>query len=254
VVLREFCRGLGWTFTHCQGDLERFEDLALHGAGPRILSCNNTLPIFADYPLFRASRFLRDPRDLVVSAYHYHLWTREAWCTTPHFSWAPLTDDPVFRREIEGDPGRLPRGVSFQDYLRSLGYEQGMILEMLWRRSHFRVMRDWPALPEVLTIRYEDLVGSEAAAFTAILRHYGFGDEDAARGGAIAEAHSLKHKRRGVERHTRNGAPRQWAAAFTPRLARVFEEHFGDVLRATGYERDASWTRLVVGPADTVSP
>ncbi|WP_144302589.1 hypothetical protein [Oceanidesulfovibrio indonesiensis] len=245
--MRKFCRERGWMFTHCQGDLDVFEDLIRHGEGRRILSFNNSLPSFAAYPPFRASRFLRDPRDLVISGYHYHLWTREIWCTTPVFSWEPLTSDPVFRLEIEGDSTKWPNGISFQQYLRSLDYERGMVLEMLWRRPHFCTMLAWPELPEILTLRYEELVGNEGRAFASIFRHYGFGDQDAARGGAIAEAHSLKHKRKGVLRHTRDGSPRQWTHAYTPRLAELFENHFGSVLRATGYETDESWVECARG-------
>ncbi|QJT09363.1 hypothetical protein E8L03_10605 [Oceanidesulfovibrio marinus] len=246
IVMRAFCADTGWTFTHCQGDLGVFEELARSG-GRRILSFNNILPTFDGYPPFRASRFLRDPRDLVISAYHYHCWTRETWCTTPHFSWAPITSESLFRQEIEADPRLFPKGVSFQRYLTGLDFEQGVVLEMLWRRTHFRTMLDWPDRPEILTLRYESLVGNEEESFAAILRHYGFGEEEAARGGAIAEAHSLKHKKLGSRRHTRNGAARQWQAAFTPRLARIFEDNFGDVLRATGYESDGGWVQRVNG-------
>lgn len=247
VVLRQFCCGRDWTFTHCQGDLGLFEDMVRHGRGRRIMSFNNSLPTFADYPQFRASRFLRDPRDLVVSAYHYHLWTRETWCTTPVFSWEPITSDPLFRREIEADPRKWPQNISFQRYLRSLDYEQGMILEMLWRRPHFRTMLAWPERPEILTIRYETLVGNEGEAFAAIFRHYGWGEEAAACGGSIAEAHSLKHKQKGDRRHTRDGSSRQWSVAYTPRLARIFEDNFKDVLRATGYEQDVAWVEIARG-------
>lgn len=250
VVMRAFCAGTGWTFTHCQGDLGVFEDLARSG-GRCILSLNNTLPTFEDYPPFRASRFLRDPRDLVISACHYHRWTSETWCTTPHFSWAPITSEPLFLEQIEPDPRRFPKDISFQRYLNGLDFERGVLLEMLWRRPHFRTMLAWPDRPEMLTLRYESLVGNEEESFAAIVRHYGFCEEEAARGGAIAEAHSLKHKKLGSRRHTRNGAARQWQGAFTPRLARIFEDNFGDVLRATGYERDGGWVRRV---GDAVDP
>jgi hypothetical protein len=29
---------------------------------------------------YRGSHMIRDPRDIVLSGYHYHLWTSEDWC------------------------------------------------------------------------------------------------------------------------------------------------------------------------------
>ena len=43
--------------------------------------------------------------------------------------------------------------------------------------------------------------------------------------------------------HGRQGAPGNWRKHFTPTLATEFAVAFGDVLIATGYERDASWVQ-----------
>jgi len=55
-------------------DYARFEHAALNDSPQRVLSVNNRSDIPWDrLPESRGSYFIRDPRDLVVSGYHYHL-------------------------------------------------------------------------------------------------------------------------------------------------------------------------------------
>jgi len=63
---------------------------------------------------FRGSHMIRDPRDVAVSAYHYHLWTKEAWARVP--------------RERFG-------GKSFHDHLNSLNPADGLAAQIKQLRS-----------------------------------------------------------------------------------------------------------------------
>lgn len=58
---------------------------------------------------FRGTHMVRDPRDLVVSSYIYHLRTDEAWALRPNKKWG---------------------GVSYQQYLNSLNSYDGLMTEI----------------------------------------------------------------------------------------------------------------------------
>jgi hypothetical protein len=108
------------------------------------------------------------------------------------------------------------------------------------------LQRSWTGSGEVV-LRYEDLIVEaeprltelfvnqlklpvSASALVKAIRQHSFesrfrrklGEEDAAS-------------------HGRQGAPGNWRKHFTPTLAAEFAAAFGDVLIATGYERDGSW-------------
>jgi len=44
-----------------------------------------------------------------------------------------------------------------------------------------------------------------------------------------------------ITSHGRKGTPGDWKNHFTPALRRQFGEKFGDLLIATGYEKDLAW-------------
>lgn len=70
-----------------------------------------------ELPPFRGSHMIRDPRDMVISAYFYHLKTAEAWVHLP--------------RERFG-------GRSYQEYLNSFDKEEGMAVQIRESAPVFR--------------------------------------------------------------------------------------------------------------------
>ncbi len=67
--------------------------------------------------------------------------------------------------------GRVPEGLqgtglSFSEYLQSIPEEEGLLAELEFRTPHFESMALWPTEhPDIVTYRYEDIVGHEAAVF-----------------------------------------------------------------------------------------
>lgn len=177
----------------------------------------------------RAVHLIRDPRDMVVSGYHYHRRAAEAWCDYLN----PTDED--WRIVNAPVPAALPAGTSFADYLHAVSLEEGLAAEIDFRRHHFDSMRRWPVNDDrVLTLRYEDVIGNEAETFRRIHRFYGFAFPAQAAAACYADRYSLKGTRRHAA-HIRNPNSGQWKDHFTPELERLFTDRYGDLLEKYGY-------------------
>jgi hypothetical protein len=177
--------------------------------------------MFAGRP-FRGTHMVRDPRDVVVSGFHYHQWSTEEWLHVP-------------RPELSGR--------TYQEQLNALPPEEALALEI--RRSagsSIREMGEWDYhQPEFLELRYEDVFGREREAFEKVFRHYGFRPDAAATAAEIADRFSFRQisERQagevGGRNHLRSGKPGGWQELFTPEHRRLFDELAGDVVERLGY-------------------
>ncbi len=176
----------------------------------------------------RISRFVRDPRDLVVSGYFYHQNGSERWTTV---------EGPT-DRDWEVVNGHVPDGVgsrSYAAFLREATVEEGLIAEIQFRAHHFASMRAWPEDdPRIRVYRYEDVLGHEREVFADILGFYGLASPVRVLGSVLADRFSASRAQRRTG-HIRDPQPQQWREHFTPRVHRYFEEHAGDLLARHGY-------------------
>jgi hypothetical protein len=178
--------------------------------------------------VFRASHMVRDPRDIAVSGYHYHLWTTERWVHVP--------------REEYG-------GQTYQEYLGSLDPNEGIAAEIRRLSGRlFKGMAAWDyAQPEFLELRYEDVIADEPTWFTRLFRHYGFTEEAVAESVSIAGGFSFSKitgRKIGEQQqgdHLRSGRHGQWRDEFTPEHVTLFKELTGDLVVRLGYESDPGW-------------
>jgi lipopolysaccharide transport system ATP-binding protein len=143
-----------------------------------------------------------------------------------------------------------PAIAEVRDRLGGLGVEDGM----LWateESAHFascaRVQRTWQAAGEPL-VRYEELLQRDEEVFEEVLlercRLPVSRQElaQAVRGCRFERLTGGRPRgREDVGCHERKGVAGDWRNYFTGRLADAFKARFGDVLVATGYERDQSW-------------
>lgn len=227
-----FNRTLRWSggYRHYNSDIEAFYRTFDES---RIASVNNRAIDLDRLGDFRLTRFIRDPRDLVVSGYFYHRRGAESWCTQAD----PTSADWAFAN------GKIPAGLAtaggtFQDYLQSLDEEEGLLAELEFRHHHFESMRAWPDdHPNIRLFRYEDMPGREVDVFSEIFRHYGLGPLARSLGRYFADRNSLARRQR-IDPHIRNPKPGQWRAHFTPRIHAAFDESWGDLLDKYGYPRD----------------
>lgn len=176
---------------------------------------------------FRGTHLVRDPRDLVISSYRYHLRTDETWAVTPKEKWG---------------------GISYQDYLKSLNQHDGLMTEIQrWSKEPhgpFVRMANWDYnQPEFLELRYEDLIADEERWFSKIFDQYGFNDDVKRVAMNIAESHSLRNIdkwKKGTE-HVTSGASGQWQEFFEPDHVARLKETVGPLLIQLGYESDLDW-------------
>jgi hypothetical protein len=180
---------------------------------------------FGDRPV-RATHLVRDPRDVVVSGYHYHRRTDEAWA----------------RRPDERYGGR-----SYQDHLRSLDEAQGLAAE-IEHSARFALadMASWDSRrPGVLELRYEDAVADEVGTFSAVFDHYGLDAAARRRGLDIVErySHTSSSSALGPDNdpHIRSGRPGEWRQAFGAEHVALFKRLTGDLVVRLGYETTPDW-------------
>ncbi len=200
----------------------------------------------------RASHFVRDPRDLIVSGYHYHQWCVETWANRrPFRRAAEFESDPLFQKWM---PVKAwPVGMSYQQFLNSLKKEQGLILEMIWRKPVFTRLRQWNfSHPQILEMKYEEIIGHETDAFSQLFEHYGLNSDWKNDWLAIVDANSLKNIQRGARQHARNGGSQQFRYEFTNDVMTEFNVHHADLLQKLGYAIEsatAACTDAVKGTA-----
>jgi len=224
-----FNRCLPWSggYHHYNSHLQDFYD---GFESFRVASVNNRTLDLERLGDFRLTRFVRDPRDLVVSGYFYHRRGAEDWVRLD----SPQPEDWYFAN------GGIPEGVrshggSFADYLQEVSEEEGLLAELEFRAPHFESMAEWPDdHPKILTLRYEDILGAEEAAFRQLFDFYELSSVERRLGLWLARRYSLG-KRGGKDKHVRNPSSGQWRKLFTPRVQSVFDERYGSLIQQLGY-------------------
>jgi hypothetical protein len=229
-VARQFSHVTGRQYRHFNSFLDNF-----HIQQPRLdmASVNNHhVDIDSLERTPKASRFIRDPRDLIVSGYFYHKRGAEAWC---HVKDPTESDWTTVNGTI---PTALDPGESFKDCLQRLDLENGLLAEIEFRRSHFAAMRAWAADDRVLTVRYEDLVADENRAFAALADHYGFSGAEKEIWLKAARRNSAQNAIRKKTAHVRDPRPQQWREVFPEKVAARFHDEYGDLIEKMGYDKE----------------
>ena len=178
--------------------------------------------------LAAAKRFVvvRDLRDTMVSLY---------------FS---------IRETHKPDPAGKIEALRSELKARDVGEGLEHLLEGTGMAAMARIQRSWFGSGE-LVLRYEDLLANDVELFVTlfckqlVLPVSGRAVERA----VLANRFEKKFKRplgeQDLGSHGRKGTPGDWRNHFTPRLAERFQELYGDVLPAGGYEADAGWVKSI---------
>jgi len=177
----------------------------------------------------RVTRFIRDPRDLVVSGYFYHKRGAESWCMI-------RDPKPENLRAVNGCvPRALKEGESIAECLQRLDLEEGLMAEIDFRANHFASMLEWPDDDNrVAVYRYEEILGNERKVTSQLADHLRLGLVRKWLVRRLADKYSAKNQSLKTE-HIRNPESAQWKKHFTPRVEEYLNSSHSGLLAKLGY-------------------
>ena len=219
-VLRKIARYYGLNFQFClQSQLKRNTNIFMEYTSHLDLD---------KLPDHIGSHIIRDPRDIVISAYFYHLWTKEEWAHIP-------------RKSLNN--------LSYQEYLNSLNQAEGILAEMQGTSKEIiEEMSHWNYNnPDFFEFKYEDIMRNEEKVFYQIFKHYNFNEEAIQNCINIANKFNFKNlSKRNIgdvkkKSHLRSGKTGEWKELFSEEHKQQFKELFGDTLIKLGYETSHDW-------------
>ncbi len=175
---------------------------------------------------FRGFHVVRDPRDMVVSAYFSHLASHR----TEY--WPELVPHRERLARLSRSDGLL-LDIEFTTRLPTDGYEL----------RPFQAMAEWDyKRAETLEMRFEDLIANPVEAFAAVVDHLGLPVNGLATERAVAANgfEVLSGGRRPGEEdaasHYRLGVPGDWRRYLKQSHLELLEERNGDIATLLGYE------------------
>ncbi|PCI60935.1 MAG: hypothetical protein COB37_09020 [Kordiimonadales bacterium] len=202
-----------------------------------ILSAGQSAVFFQDHCRFdrdlitaetRGFRMIRDPRDVVISAAHYHTKSDEKWLHVAREKFGNKT----YHQAINAKEGWHEKyRFEMQPNWGSGSTIRKMVLDKVLECDAFR------------TVRYEtmiDPVGGDVA-FSELLKFLGFEAGEQAVIMARFKDNRLANIDAAAHSHVRSGKTAQWRTKYTKALAEDFIAIHGDALIALGYETDHAW-------------
>jgi hypothetical protein len=186
-----------------------------------------------DLHSLRGFHVVRDPRDIVISAYFSHLYSH------PTKAW--------------------PQLIAHRERLQSVSQDEGLRLEMAFLQGVFRALGNWDyAGSRFFEVRMEDMIQNPPSTILKVCRYLGLVPDEAAtlESGQLSEdaVLSVVHERRfsvqaagrkageeDVASHFRKGVAGDWRNYFTPDHIRLFKEHYNTLLIHMGYETSSDW-------------
>lgn len=173
----------------------------------------------------RILHLIRDPRDVVISAMHYHKASRESWLHQP----IPGYDDLTYQQALQTLPTKFAQYVFEMDNSSA---------------STLRDMTSWDySRANCFETRYEDLRhDTQLVTWQRVMSFLGLDAREQAIGSRRFRQNSLfGGLSRLGNRHVRSGAVAQWRREFTPELAAAFLKRFPRALQCLGYETSDAW-------------
>jgi len=178
------------------------------------------LQFFADHPQIFSFFVYRDPRDRLISSIFYAVEIHKDHAQ--HDFYASLTMPERITAAIQGrdEPGLLHLPNVREQYQRYL---------------------DWLSCPQVLCLRFEDLIQQPDSSLTAIMdfiESRGFHIPTPRDAALAIIKQAIQPEKSPTFRKGKTGG---WREHFTEEHKRLFKAAAGEVLIQLGYERDDDW-------------
>ncbi|WP_170359756.1 sulfotransferase domain-containing protein [Ruegeria arenilitoris] len=206
----------------------RFEDISKEAPQSKtrvFLSTHSRTP-WSEIGPYRGIHIMRDPRDMIVSSYHYHLWTNELWAHVPDES-----------------------GRTYQEKLQAVDKTEGLFMTI----RHFiffsrETLETWDLDdPDILEVSYDDLMGDKRdELYSEIFSFLGLTGKEHELGvrlmrlfeaGKRSKVSATKINERA---HIRSGRSGQWKDELEPEHLAYIEQELGHILEKFGYARSSA--------------
>ena len=196
---------------------------------------------------------IRDPRDIIVSGYLYHLRTSEAWCIHKDFDLAAPIDYPnvPFSQRHRTEEWKKKyieslKGVSYQENLKALSQDDGIAFEMKhYGRWTIESMMSWDyGASNIFEVRFEEVMEDHGTTFKQIFVSLGLSGMQLNCAMNIAQKHDLRNKTEkelAALDHVYSRKTSKWRNFFTDEHKGLFNQMFDDCLIKLGYENSNQW-------------
>lgn len=168
----------------------------------------------------RILHVIRDPRDIVISAMHYHRKSPEKWLHRPDDRFGGMT----YQQALNGLPDDRSRMIFEMDH------SSAAIIRRMCAWQYGR----W----DCFETKYETLLASGGDEFAKAAQHLGLrGTEVDVAVSSFCEnslASGAQYKI-GSDVHVRSGAPEQWREVYDAELEQAFTDRFPDSISRLGY-------------------
>lgn len=169
----------------------------------------------------RGFHVIRDPRDLMVSGYFWHISDRSA----------------------DANPWNIERRARLR---AAPNREAGLLQEVALSACYFDAMAEWDyTRPDIREMRFETMIADPLPFLHEAFTFVGLPTGELGRIVAEHEFHRLAGGRtRGQEARDqkyRKGIAGDWRNHFTPRITEAFKQRHGRLLVQLGYEADLNW-------------
>jgi hypothetical protein len=163
----------------------------------------------------------RDPRDMIISHVFY--------ATEIHQDHAMHR---FYTEELTTMEQRINAAIN--------GVNKGD-LHMRGVKSRYEAYQDWLVNPDVLCLRFEDLILNRTATFNQLLDYL----ENKGLRSSVSRKRAVEFLNAAIEPHKsgtfRKGKPGNWREHFTQDNVDHFKKASGDLLLQLGYESDTDW-------------
>ena len=189
---------------------------------------------------------IRDPRDVIVSGYLYHQRCKEEWCTNQNLS----VSDDISYPQVDYSQEHLSKeekvsyidslnGKSYQENLKSLSQDEGLVFEMDGFAGRTIVdLLNWRENSKVLDIKFEDLLSEYDEKWRTIFTHLGFNGKHLRRASNFAKKHDLSRMSKdqiAKNKHISTGKITKWKGYFNKNIEEEYEKRFIDAHKKLGY-------------------